>query len=324
VAALTAGDGGDRTVSHLRPRSDRPGRSVTVRVPAKVNLHLGVGPVRKDGFHELVTVYHALSLYDEVVVAAADGLSVAVTGEGAEQVPADDDNLAARAVRALAAMLDRDPDVAVTVRKGIPVAGGMAGGSADAAAALVACDALWGTGLSKPELQDIAARLGSDVPFPLLGGTALGTGRGELLSPVLAPRQRHYVLGLAEAGLSTPEVFRTLDRLRAESHLPVAAPAERLLGELRSEDPAGLGAALTNDLQPAALTLKPSLRRALRAGVDEGALGALVSGSGPTCFFRAEDADHAVRIAAALAGRGVCRTVRTAYGPVPGARIIEN
>jgi 4-diphosphocytidyl-2-C-methyl-D-erythritol kinase len=296
---------------------------IRVRVPAKINLHLGVGPLRADGYHELETVFQAISLYDELT-AEPGPLSLSITGEGADELPLDEGNLAVKAALALAARTGVEPAARLTLHKGIPVAGGMAGGSADAAAALVACDALWGTGLAKRELHAIAAELGSDVPFPLLGGTALGTGRGELLSPVLGPAQRHWVIGFAEGGLPTPEVFRTLDRLRGESHLPVAAPAERLLGELRSEDPAGLGAALTNDLQPAALSLKPTLRRTLRAGLDEGALGALVSGSGPTCFFLAEDAGHAVRIAAALAGRGVCRTVRTAHGPVPGARIIEN
>jgi 4-diphosphocytidyl-2-C-methyl-D-erythritol kinase len=297
--------------------------TVRVRVPAKINLHLGVGPLRDDGYHELETVFHAVSLYDELT-ATAGPLSLEITGEGADELPVDKDNLAIRAVHALAEYTGVAPEAALALNKGIPVAGGMAGGSADAAAALVACDALWGTGLSRRELHGIAADLGSDVPFALAGGTALGTGRGELLSPVLAPRQRHWVIGFADAGLSTPDVFGTLDRLRAEAHLPPAPPAERLLGELRADSAVGLGAALVNDLQPAALTLRPSLRRALAAGVDEGALGALVSGSGPTCFFLAEDAPHAVRIAAALAGRGVCRTVRTAYGPVPGARIISS
>ncbi|MCW2505269.1 MAG: 4-(cytidine 5-diphospho)-2-C-methyl-D-erythritol kinase [Actinomycetia bacterium] len=297
--------------------------TVRVRVPAKINLHLGVGPLRDDGYHELETVFHAVSLYDELT--AAEGpLSLTITGEGADELPVDEDNLVIRAAHALARYAGVAPQAALALHKGIPVAGGMAGGSADAAAALVACDGLWGTGLSRRELHGIAADLGSDVPFALAGGTALGTGRGELLSPVLAPRQRHWVIGFADAGLSTPEVFATLDRLRAETHLPPAPPAERLLGELRADSAAGLGAALANDLQPAALTLRPSLRRSLAAGVDEGALGALVSGSGPTCFFLAEDASHAVRIAAALAGRGVCRTVRTAYGPVPGARIISS
>jgi 4-diphosphocytidyl-2-C-methyl-D-erythritol kinase len=297
--------------------------TIRVRVPAKINLHLGVGPLREDGYHELETVFHAVSLYDELT--ATEGpLSLTITGEGADELPVGEDNLAIQAVHALARYTGVAPEAALALHKGIPVAGGMAGGSADAAAALVACDGLWGTGLSRRELHGIAADLGSDVPFALAGGTALGTGRGELLSPVLAPRQRHWVIGFADAGLSTPEVYGTLDRLRAETHLPPAPPAERLLGELRADSAAGLGAALANDLQPAALTLKPSLRRSLAAGVDEGALGALVSGSGPTCFFLAEDAPHAVRIAAALAGRGVCRTVRTAYGPVPGARIISS
>ncbi len=200
----------------------------------------------------------------------------------------------------------------------------MAGGSADAAAALVACDALWNTAVPRDELLELAATLGSDVPFSLAGGTALGTGRGELLSPVLAPARRHWVIAIADGGLSTPEVFRELDRLRAAGGVPLAGSSETLLSALRSDDPAVLGAALDNDLQPAALSLRPGLRQTLAAGLDEGALGGLVSGSGPTCVFLAADADDAVAIAAALAGRGVCRTVRTAYGPVPGARVITD
>jgi 4-diphosphocytidyl-2-C-methyl-D-erythritol kinase len=217
-----------------------------------------------------------------------------------------------------------EPEATLTLRKGIPVAGGMAGGSADAAAALVACDALWNTAIPRDELNELAATLGSDVPFSLAGGTALGTGRGELLSPVLAPARRHWVIALADGGLSTPEVFRELDRLRAAGGVPLAGPSEALVSALRSDDPAVLGAALDNDLQPAALSLRAGLRQTLAAGLDEGALGGLVSGSGPTCVFLAADADDAVAIAAALAGRGVCRTVRTAYGPVPGARVITD
>jgi 4-diphosphocytidyl-2-C-methyl-D-erythritol kinase len=296
---------------------------VRVRVPAKVNLHLGVGPPRPDGYHELETVFQAISLYDELIATDADELSLTITGEGEEDLPTDDGNLAIRAAKLLAAHAGLEPAARLTIRKGIPVAGGMAGGSADAAAALVACDALWQTGLPRPELHELAAELGSDVPFSLAGGTALGTGRGELLSPVLAPHRRHWVIALADGGLSTPEVYGMLDRLRDAGGPPSAGPADRVLVALRDANPEKLAAVLVNDLQAAALSLRPELRRTLAAGLDEGALHGMVSGSGPTCFFLAADPDSAVRMAAALAGRGVCRKVRTAHGPVPGARLIE-
>ncbi len=297
---------------------------IRVRVPAKVNLHLGVGLVRPDGYHELETVFHAVSLYDDVFAAPADDISLTIDGEGAADLPTDEDNLAVRAALALAEYTGVDEGVRLRLRKGIPVAGGMAGGSADAAATLVACDALWHTGIPRDELLEIAASLGSDVPFSLAGGTALGTGRGERLMPVLAPVRRHWVVAVADGGLSTPQVYGELDRLRAAANGPhPVGPAEGLVAALRSDDPEELASALANDLQPAAVSLRPSLRQTLGAGIEEGALAGIVSGSGPTCVFLAADADDAVTVAAALAGRGVCRTVRTAYGPVPGARIVS-
>ncbi len=311
--------------------ADTEGRSVLaasgevrVRVPAKVNLHLGVGPLRPDGYHALTTVYHAISLFDDLVATRADRLSLSITGEGAGELPTDENNLVVRAVHALARHTCREPNVALRLTKQIPVAGGLAGGSADAAAALVACDALWGTGLSRVELAKIAAEIGSDVPFLVLGGTALGTGRGEMVSPVLAPGTWHWVVAVASVGLSTPEVYAELDRLRAAGRAAGVgeSPPEQLLAALRQHDPQVLAAALTNDLQPAAISLRPGLRRTLRAGMDEGALGGFVSGSGPSCVFLARDADHAAKLAARLAGRGVCRAVRTAHGPVPGARVV--
>jgi 4-diphosphocytidyl-2-C-methyl-D-erythritol kinase len=312
----------DDTVTPLPLRPSA--QAVTVRVPAKVNLHLSVGGLRRDGFHEVVTVYHALSLYDEVVVEAADELHVSVVGEGAAQVPADADNLAVRGVRAVAALLGREPTVRMTIRKGIPVSGGMAGGSADAAAALVAADALWGAELDRITLEGLAAGLGSDVAFLLHGGTALGTGRGEAISPVLSTGDYHWVLAVAEAGLSTPTVYAELDRLRSadgSEHGGVGAP-DGVLSALRAGDVVALGRALANDLQPAALRLRPQLRRVLEAGHELGAAGAVVSGSGPTVALLARTADDSVRIASTLSGMAVCRTVRRATGPVSGARVV--
>ncbi|MFD4676797.1 4-(cytidine 5'-diphospho)-2-C-methyl-D-erythritol kinase [Lentzea sp. NPDC058450] len=298
---------------------------VTVRVPAKVNLHLAVGDVRPDGYHDLVTIFQALSLVDEVTVAVADEPGVEVHGEGADQVPTGASNLAWRAVQLLAAHVGRDaddPKVRVVIRKAIPVAGGMAGGSADAAATLVGLSSLWRLDISRDELAELAGKLGADVPFALYGGTALGTGRGERIVPVLARHQFHWVLAFDRRGLSTPDVFDELDRLRAEGDPPRVGEVEAVLEGLSSGDPRQLALLLGNDLQAAAVSLRPNLRRTLRAGVDAGALAGIVSGSGPTTAFLCEDGDAAVKVAAELAGAGVCRTVRVAHGPVPGARVI--
>ncbi|MFE3292644.1 4-(cytidine 5'-diphospho)-2-C-methyl-D-erythritol kinase [Rhodococcus sp. NPDC059234] len=297
---------------------------VIVRAPSKVNLHLGVGDLREDGYHELTTVFQALSLSDDVRFADAGELSVTVHGDDARSVPTDSRNLVWRAAELLAERAGRAPNVAVSISKGIPVAGGMAGGSADAAAALVGLNELWQLGLDRAELADIGAQLGSDVPFSLHGATALGTGRGERLLPVLARDTYHWVLALAKGGLSTPTVFRELDRLRAEGSPPRLGGPEALMHALAAGDPHALAPLLGNDLQPAALSLAPVLRRTLRAGTEAGALAGIVSGSGPTCAFLCADAEAAVAVGAELAGAGVCRTVRIAHGPVPGARIIDH
>lgn len=296
---------------------------VTVRVPAKVNLHLAVGPLRDDGFHDLVTVFHAVSLFDEVTVATSTEPGIEVFGEGVAEVPVDETNLAWRAVALLAEHADRDPDVRLVLRKGIPVAGGMAGGSADAAGALVGLCALWKLDLTRDELSPMAAELGSDVTFALYGGTALGTGRGERIVPVLARHPQHWVIALHRGGLSTPRVFAELDRLRGGTE-PAERPVEPVLAAIAGGDPNELALSLGNDLQPAAVSVAPDLRRTLRAGVDAGALAGIVSGSGPTCAFLCAHADAAIEVATELAGAGVCRTVRVAHGPVLGARVVDH
>jgi 4-diphosphocytidyl-2-C-methyl-D-erythritol kinase len=295
---------------------------VTVRVPAKINLHLAVGPLRADGFHDLVTVFHAVSLFDEVTVSASEAPGIEVHGEGVSEVPADETNLAWRAVQLLAERAERDPDVRLVLRKGIPVSGGMAGGSADAAAALVGLSALWKLDLARDELSVLAAELGSDVTFALYGGTAVGTGRGEQIVPVLSRHTQHWVIALHRGGLSTPAVFRELDRLRGDKP-PAERPVEPVLEALAGGDPRQLALSLGNDLQAAAVSMAPDLRRTLRAGVGAGALAGLVSGSGPTCAFLCTSAEAALDVAAELAGVGVCRTVRVAHGPVPGARVVD-
>ena len=296
---------------------------VRVKVPAKINLHLGVGPVRPDGYHELHTVYHAISLYDEVTARAGDSLTLTMQGEGVGELDLDEGNLVIRAARALATAAKVEPKARLHLRKQIPLAAGLAGGSADAAATLVACDSLWGTGYSRADLATIAADLGSDVPFLLFGGTALGTGRGETVSPVLARATKwHWAVALSTGALSTPEVYRELDRMRSAGKAPdPIGSTDPLLAALRQRDPAVLGAAIGNDLQAAALSLMPELEATLEAGRDAGAHAALVSGSGPTCVFLAGDQAHADEIAASLTEAGVCRAAHAAIGPVPGARV---
>jgi 4-diphosphocytidyl-2-C-methyl-D-erythritol kinase len=302
-----------------------PTGSVTVRVPGKVNLFLAVGDLRDDGYHELTTVFHAVSLFDEITVRNADVLSLEMSGEGVESLPTDRRNLAWRAAELLGEHVGRTPDVAISVEKSIPVAGGMAGGSADAAAVLVAMNALWELGVPRRDLHALAAELGSDVPFALHGGTALGTGRGEQLATVLARNTFHWVLAFGKGGLSTPAVFGEIDRLRADSgrgEPPRLDDPGPLLAALASGDAAQLAPLLGNDLQPAALSLDSKLRRTLRAGEEAGALAGIVSGSGPTCAFLCSSASSAIDVGVQLAGAGVCRTVRAASGPVHGARVV--
>ena len=307
------------------------GGAVVARAPAKVNVHLSIGPLRPDGYHDLQTVFLAVSLFDTVSVRPADGLSLTVSGEGttagsaADRVPTDRRNLVWRAAVLLAEHAGVKARAAIDIDKAIPAAAGLAGGSADAAAALVALDALWNTGATRGDLAELAARLGSDVPFSLLGGVALGSGRGERLSPVLARRQTHWVLGIAREGLSTPAVYAELDRLRATGRAPDGAELpspQPVIAALSSGPPSALAEALLNDLEAPALALRPELRRALRATTEAGALAAFLSGSGPTVAALAEDEDAAVRLAATLAGEGVFRTVRAVHGPVPGARLV--
>ncbi|MFD3437621.1 4-(cytidine 5'-diphospho)-2-C-methyl-D-erythritol kinase [Streptomyces sp. NPDC058685] len=295
---------------------------VTVRVPAKVNVQLAVGGARADGFHDLANVFLAVSLYDEVTVSPAAELTVTCQGPDAGQVPLDRTNLAARAAELLAARHGLSPDVHIHIAKDIPVAGGMAGGSADGAGALLACDALWGLGSSRAELLSICAELGSDVPFSLVGGAALGTGRGEQLTELTVGGAFHWVFAVADGGLSTPAVYGEFDRLHEGSQVPAPEASAALLDALRTGDASALAAALSNDLQPAALSLRPSLRTTLDTGLAAGALAALVSGSGPTTAFLVKDEDTAESVAQALRASATCRAARVAVSPAGGAVVL--
>ena len=295
---------------------------VTARVPAKVNLELVVGPLREDGFHHLATVFQAVGIYDDVSVESADDWGVTVLGPYADQVPRDHTNLAMRAARLLASETGNDSPVHITIEKDIPVAGGMAGGSADAAGALVACDALWGLGCSKAALGELGAELGSDIPFALTGGTAMGSGRGDRLAPVLGRGRYHWVFALSDVGLSTPKVYAACDTLRAKRRVPPPVPSPSMMTALRSGDAASLGRALSNDLQPAALSLQPGLEEVLRTGLEYGALGGIISGSGPTVAFLVSDTEHGLDLAVALTASGVAAAVKRAVGPVAGAHVV--
>lgn len=298
--------------------------AVTARAPGKVNLELGVGPVREDGYHPLATIYQAVGLYEDVTAATADEWGVTVRGRDAELVPTDESNLALRAAMLLADEVGGDIEpVHLTIHKSIPVAGGMAGGSADAAAALVACEALWAADMSKADLDPVAARLGSDVPFLLHGGTAVGSGRGEIITPVLAKGLYHWVfVPTPSEGLSTPAVYRTFDVLTSGREVPDPEPSPAMMAALRLGDPEALADVLTNDLQEAAIHLQPRIGEVIEAAMGFGALGALVSGSGPTVALLASGQEGAIDLAVSLTASGVADEVLRAVGPVAGAHVI--
>ena len=296
---------------------------VTASAPAKINLHLGVGPVRPDGYHPLATVYQAIGLLDEVTVAPAPSYSVTVTGHRGltlTDVPLDDTNIAVKAARLLADSAGVHGAVSIRIDKGIPVAGGLAGGSADAAATLVACDALWVLETPREQLMRLAAELGSDVPFALQGGTALGSGHGERVAPAMARGEYWWVVVESPEGLSTPTVYREFDAVHAGEHVPEPEIPDELMEALRAHDLEKLALTLQNDLEAPALRLRPELAEVLTAGVDASALGALLSGSGPTCLFLCGGKGHAQQVVSALRTLGV-GPVSAARGPVPGARV---
>lgn len=302
-----------------------PVKSVTVRVPAKINLQLSVGPREADGFHNLVTVFQAISIFDDITVAfapAKSGVSISIIGDQRHGVPADENNLAIRAIALMAKEYDLDIDAHVEIKKSIPVAGGMAGGSADAAATIVAIDYLYSLGMSREEMSEIASQLGSDVPFMLSGGTAIGTGHGEQLTAALSRGTYHWVLALSSIGLSTPAVYGECDRLRSELEIAEPETNEQLMQALLAADSKQVGAHLINDLQAAACSLRPALRLVLEVGQEYGALGALVSGSGPTVAFLVSDQEAGLDLAVALTASGVVGSVARAYGPVAGAKVL--
>ena len=336
LRAVPDGPTGPRE-STVPPRSGSAS-SVRVEAPGKVNLFLSVGAPGPDGYHPLTTVFQAVRLIETVTArrqSAQDHGTVTLTLEEPDaDVPADESNLAVRAATLLAQTTGVSEGVDLLLRKRVPVAGGMAGGSADAAAALVACNALWGTGLSLPELSALAARLGADVPFPLTGATAVGSGRGDRVTPIMTRGAYHWVFALADDGLSTPAVFRRFDELagivpagagRGAGFTggPVARDVpEALTAALRAGDARALAGSLHNDLQAAALDLRPELARVIAVAEEAGALRAIVSGSGPTIAALVEDPGSAQRVSRALKASGQVADVLRADAPVAGARVV--
>ena len=302
-------------------------RGVTARVPAKVNLQLSVGPLGTDGFHEVTTVFQAISLFDDVTVAIAqkgEGIKISITGQTSGGVPADNSNLAVKAAQLMIKNYDLPEDLVIKLKKEIPVAGGMAGGSADAAGVIVGLDSLFELGLSRDVMESVGSKIGSDVPFSICGGVAIGTGRGDQITPALAKGSYNWVLALSGQGLATPSVYQECDRLREGLSIAPPVVSEPLMQALRAGDAKALGKALTNELQPAACSLRPALRLVLDVGVDYGALGGIVSGSGPTVAFLVSDDEHAMDLTVALSSSGVVSSVVRASGPTNGARIIES
>lgn len=298
---------------------------VRVRVPAKINLGLAVGPRDDEGYHQLSTIFQAVSLYDDIAVEHAEPgtITLEMHGEGSEELPVDDTNLAIRAARCLLDNVAQQPErlgAHISIKKGIPIAGGMAGGSADAAGTLLALSVLWDLDVAPNEMCELGAGLGADVPFSVVGGTAIGEGRGDEVAQLLTRGTYHWVIALAEEGLSTPRVFRRFDELFEPA--PVPQVSQELVMALTAGNPRALGEALHNDLQYAAVDLRPELQELLDAGLDAGACGGLVSGSGPTCAFLAESEAEAMTLLNRLQATGLARDYRRVHGPVAGARLV--
>jgi len=329
--------------------------TVRVHAPGRLAVFLRVGAVRPGGGHEVAGAYQAVSLRDEVHAAADDEFLVSFVGGDVPVVdaPTDEGNLALQAARLLARRLGHSGGVRLEIVKNLPVGGGLGGAAADAAAALVACDALWEAGLGRDQLMELAGELGADrygadrfdtdddalasvdpgtarmraaVRFALAGGTAVGTGREAVLSPALSQGRFHWVLVVREPGMESAEVYRELDRHR-ERHrreLPPAASAPEVeagvLQALRAGEPAMLAEVLQNDLQAPALMMAPELADVIELGERNGALAGVIGGTGPTVAFLAEDRDAAIALQIALsAGRHRALHVT---GPVHGARIV--
>jgi 4-diphosphocytidyl-2-C-methyl-D-erythritol kinase len=284
------------------------------RAAAKVNLGLYVGPLRDDGrYHEVVSVLQSIAVWDELEVEVVpEGLGLEVEGEG---LPPDETNLVLVAARELARRSRDLPGARFRLRKGIPISAGLGGGSADGAAALIALDRLWGLHLPSVNLHAMAAEVGSDVPFCVAGGTGVATGRGDKVREVPSRGTTWWVVGIDHERLATEDVYHHFDELDLGVALDDRWPTE-LLDALAAGDVQRLAASLYNDLEPAAFDLLPALAKSKQRLLDAGALGAVMSGSGPTMLGLCEDEDHATQVA--RAARSAFARTEVTRGPVPG------
>lgn len=285
--------------------STTAGRSVGIRVRthAKLNLFLRVIGRRPDGYHEIESIFHGVSLADEMYIRPTDDEGVRIEMHGASGPVSEEidleSNLAYLAARSLIERGVKPTGLRIDIHKSIPIAGGLGGGSSNAAGVLVALNELWGAGLGSEDLNAVGASVGSDVPYCLVGGTMLATARGEKLTSLPSPAEVHFVLGITNTPLLTKDVYDRWDELGAE---PGDGSASMTLA-LGAGDPREVGQLLYNDLEPAAFSLRPELQDSKDAISNAGALGAALTGSGPTLFGLAFDAEHAREIASRIEDR---------------------
>ena len=296
---------------------------VTVKAPGKINLALHVGLLEASGYHDLLSVFQAVDVWETLTAEDASEFSLTVSGDVVlDEIPLDENNLVIKAARAVQRVSGFEGAASFHIDKKVPVGGGMAGGSADAAAALVAVDSLWGTELSQVQLLELAAELGSDVPFSLEGYTQIGRGRGHLLERIDS-LPFHWVIVPQTLHLSTPHVYSTLDGMRGES-APAApsAPSQGLVDALFTGDAQALAGELVNDLAAAAMSLAPQIQSVLDTGAKLGALAGMVSGSGPTCVFLVEDAEHQAGLVDGFETEGLYAL--SASSPARGAHLLQD
>ena len=285
-------------------------KSYSLIAPGKINLYLEIIGDRADGFHELVMILQTIELADVIELKANDTQEITLHCDH-PQVPRDETNLAYRAAKL---MCDSFADiyanyggVDITIAKNLPVAAGLAGGSTDAAAVLVGMDLMWNLGLTQPELQDLAAKLGSDVPFCISGGTAIATGRGEKLDLITNLNNLWVVLAkYKNLSVSTPWAYQTYRQNYGNSYLSdvegIISRSDRvrsgdLMNAIIKQESGKIGKLLYNDLEKVVLPEYPQVAKLRELFADVGVLGTMMSGSGPTVFALCDNEEQATEVA---------------------------